>query len=98
MVKRKKNFKKFVFELINLKQFTTKQIERGIENEPVALEAYIKLTFTRNTAVKVLNIASFSAKTCQFLATHLVAKLLILDVNLVLWKSSAWKQSSLLYF
>ena len=54
IVKRKRNFEKFVMELINPKEFTSRHVEHGIKNEPVALEAYEKIMFTTKTPVKVL--------------------------------------------
>ena len=54
IVKRKRNFGKFATELINLKPFTSRYVEDGIKNEPVALEAYEKLMYTLKTHVKVL--------------------------------------------
>ena len=54
IVKRKRNFEKFATDLINPKEFTSRYVAHGIKNEPVALEAYEKLMFTRKTPVKVL--------------------------------------------
>ena len=54
IVKRKMNFEKFAIDLINPKEFTSRYVAHGIKNEPIALEAYEKLMFTRNTPVKVL--------------------------------------------
>ena len=62
IVKRKRNFEKFAAELINLKPFTSRYVEHGIKYEPVAIEAYERLMYTRKTPVKVLK--------CGFVVCH----------------------------
>ena len=42
-VERRRNFETFATELINSKPFTSRYVECGIKNEPVAHEAYEKL-------------------------------------------------------
>ena len=52
--KRQRNHEKFAADLINPKPFTSRYVEHGIKNEPIAIEQYEKIMFTRKTPVKVL--------------------------------------------
>lgn len=45
---------KFAAGFINPKPFTSRFFEHGIKNEPIAIEQYEKIMFTRKTPVKVL--------------------------------------------
>ena len=52
--KRQSSHEKFTGDLINLKQFTSRYVEHGIKNEPIAIGKYEKIMFTQKTPVKVL--------------------------------------------
>ena len=44
--KRQRNHEKFAADLINPKPFTSRYVEHGIKNEPIAIEQYEKFMFT----------------------------------------------------
>ena len=52
--KRQRNHEKFAADLINPKPFTSRYVEHGLKYEPIALQEYEKIMFTRKTPVKVL--------------------------------------------
>ena len=51
--KRQRNHEKFAVDLINPKPFTSRYVEHGIKYEPIAIQEYEKVMFTRKTPVKV---------------------------------------------
>ncbi|CAH3177911.1 unnamed protein product [Porites evermanni] len=51
--KRQRHHEKFAVDLINPKPFTSRYVEHGIKYEPIAIQEYEKVMFTRKTPVKV---------------------------------------------
>ena len=54
IAKRQRNHEKFATDLIHPKQFTSRYVEHGLKHEPIAIQEYEKIMFTRKTLVKVL--------------------------------------------
>ena len=68
-------------DLINPKPFTSRYVEHGIKYEPIAIQEYEKVMFTRKTPVKVFIAIKGGGRPTRLLP-H--AKMLLIPMKLFL--------------